>query len=277
MTAAERRAAEVRKRTGGRRRRDPDAPPMARPEMPAPWTDEGPSEVSPRGRRTQSTAGKRSGGRTRGARALDDVVEEFQRALGAKATGRVLKRYEEALAAFEEERYGEARRMLEPLVRQAGDVAAVQDLAGLCFYRERKWDKAAEALERVRVQRPGFVHNHAVLADCYRALGRHEEVELLWQEVGEASPNAELVAEARIVLAGSLADRDRLAEALALFKDLDRPVRQPKEHHLRQWYVAADLTDRLGDVVGARALFTKIVAVDADFADVAERLSVLGA
>lgn len=208
---------------------------------------------------------------------MDEVVEEFQTVLGSRNSAKDLRRYEEALGAFEAGRYEEARRILEPLLRRTGDVAAVQDLAGLCFYRERKWAKAAEALERVRAIRGDFIHNNAVLADCYRAIGRHDDVELLWREVADASSNAELVAEARIVFAGSLADRGRLADALALFRDTNRAPRQVKEHHLRQWYVVADLTDRLGDVVAARAAFGRIVAVDPDFADVAERLAVLGA
>jgi tetratricopeptide (TPR) repeat protein len=249
--------------------------------MPAEWIDEGPAHSKagrrPAPKKARARERGRASGRSKPARALDDVVAEFQTVLGAKSAGKELQRYEEALAIFEEERYAEARRCLEPLVRRAGDVAAVQDLLGLCFYRERKWEKAAEALERVRALRGDFVHNHAVLADCYRALGRHEDVELLWHEVAEASTNAELVAESRIVLAGSLADRGRLADALALFREPGRPPRPPREHHLRQWYVAADLTDRLGDVVAARAMFNRIIAVDPDFADVAERLAVLGA
>jgi hypothetical protein len=49
-----------------------------------------------------------------------------------------------------------------------------------------------------------------------------------------------------------------------------------REHHLRQWYVLADLYDRAGDAPRSRALFGRIRAVDLDFADVAARLRQLG-
>jgi hypothetical protein len=59
----------------------------------------------------------------------------------------------------------------------------------------------------------GSTEQHPVLADCYRALGRHAKVVELWEELRNASPSAALVAEGRIVYAGSLADQGRLAEA----------------------------------------------------------------
>ena len=45
---------------------------------------------------------------------------------------------------------------------------------------------------------------------------------------------------------------------------------------LRQWYVIADLLDRSGDVVKARHWFSLIASVDAEFADVRDRLRGLG-
>jgi hypothetical protein len=50
----------------------------------------------------------------------------------------------------------------------------------------------------------------------------------------------------------------------------------PREHHLREWYVLADLYDRSGDVGKARIIFRKIERVDAAFADVGRRLEELG-
>ena len=53
-----------------------------------------------------------------------------------------------------------------------------------------------------------------VLADSYRALRRWNDVERVWLEVREASPNQDVMAEARIVAAGAQADRGDLAGAL---------------------------------------------------------------
>jgi hypothetical protein len=52
--------------------------------------------------------------------------------------------------------------------------------------------------------------------------------------------------------------------------------KKPKEYHLRQWYVLGDLYDRSGDVVAARRFFGLVASVDAEFADVLERLRSLG-
>ena len=57
-----------------------------------------------------------------------------------------------------------------------------------------------------------------MLADCYRALRQWPQVEELWDELREASPDAELVTEGRIVMAGSLADRDRVVDAIRLLQ-----------------------------------------------------------
>jgi hypothetical protein len=60
---------------------------------------------------------------------------------------------------------------------------------------------------------------------------------------------------------------------------MERAAEVPKkvrEHHLRQWYVLADLHDRSGDIIKARRLFGMIAEVDAQFADVADRLRGVG-
>ncbi len=105
---------------------------------------------------------------------------------------------------------------------------------------------------------------------------RYHEVDELWKELKDASPEPALMAEGRIVAAGSLADRGDLAGALKLMqRAMDLP-KKPREHHLRQWYVIGDLFDRSGDVVKARRWFGVVAEVDRDFADVVDRLKALG-
>jgi hypothetical protein len=58
-------------------------------------------------------------------------------------------------------------------------------------------------------------------------------------------------------------------------KALDVP-KKPREYHLRQWYVVADLFDRSGDVIKARRYFGLVAQADPEFADVVERLRTLG-
>ncbi|MEZ5238117.1 MAG: hypothetical protein R2716_03970 [Microthrixaceae bacterium] len=120
------------------------------------------------------------------------------------------------------------------------------------------------------------MEQHPVLADCYRALGRHGRVEELWAELGSASPSAELVTEGRIVMAGSLADRGELPAAISLLsKGFKLPARHG-EHHLRRAYALADLYERAGDIPQARQIFERIEALSPDYLDVAERIGSLG-
>ena len=49
-----------------------------------------------------------------------------------------------------------------------------------------------------------------------------------------------------------------------------------REHHLRQWYVIGDLSDRSGDVMAARRWFGLVARATPDFADVQDRLRSLG-
>jgi tetratricopeptide (TPR) repeat protein len=138
-----------------------------------------------------------------------------------------------------------------------------------------EWRKAAAELELAR-ELDGSVNHHAILADCYRALKRYHAVEELWSELRAASPAPALLAEGRIVAAGALADQGDLAGALrTMAKALELPKR-PKDYHLRQWYVVADLYDRSGDVIKARRYFGLIADVESGFADVKERLRTLG-
>jgi Tfp pilus assembly protein PilF len=290
LTAAQRRSREVRERTGGRRTElgMSSAPKRSREE----WIDEGsvrggkprrsdsrspqrPSGPRAGGSRARTTSRPARGGR-RDVRAMDSVIEEIERAVGARASGRVLRRYEAALASFEAHRYSEARIVLVPLAREASDVAAIRELLGLCYYRENNWKKAIEHLEAASALNPGWIFNHAVLADCHRAVGNKDRVEELWNEIGEASPHPELLAEARIVYAMTIADDGDLAKALGIMVKTVTSPKRVQEYHLRQWYVVADLYDRMGNVIKAREMFERIANADANFADVAERMSDLG-
>ncbi len=165
--------------------------------------------------------------------------------------------------------------MVTPLVRELPQVAAVHEVSGLASYRTGRWKQAAQSLELARQLKPD-PSLLPVLADCYRALRRWTDVDIVWREVREASPPHEVMAEARIVVAGSLADRGELKQAIELMLAASRPPKRVRDHHLRQWYVLADLYDRAGDTVTASRWFREIAARDAAFADVRDRLRTLG-
>ncbi len=203
-----------------------------------------------------------------------EVREQLSRAVGSARTERVEKRLAEAAEHFESERYGDAARILKKSVDEAPTVAAVHELYGLTLYRQEKWKPAARELEAFRLL-SNSTDQHPVLADCYRAMRQWAQVGELWDELRAASPSAELVTEGRIVMAGSLADRDDLAGAIALLEQSFNFPKRPMPHHLRRAYVLADLYERSGDLPKARTMFGRIENIDPDFADVRVRVRAL--
>lgn len=250
-------------RDGQRRDREPERPPSPSHE-PEVWI----REDGPR----QEPAPKRR--RERPAPIDTELVRsELNRVLSPARAKRLTERVADAARAFANDRTEDARKILKPLAEEAPAAASVRELYGLTLYQLERYRPAAVELEAFR-ELSGSVEQHPVLADCYRALGRHTDAEELWEELREASPSAELVAEGRIVAAGSLADRDRLADAIRLLEAAPRG-KKAREHHLRTAYALADLRERAGDVSRARELFAWIAGVDPDFADVRRRLSAL--
>jgi tetratricopeptide (TPR) repeat protein len=201
----------------------------------------------------------------------EEVRVQLAKAVGNARSERVERRLGEAAEHFENERYGDAARILKKLTDEAPTVAAVRELYGLTLYRKENWTQAARELEAFRLL-SGSAEQNPVLADCYRALRQWPQVEDLWNELREASPDAELVNEGRIVMAGSLADRDRVVDAIRLLQTGWSFPKRPKPHHLRRAYTLADLYERAGELPRARDLFQRIVTVDPDFADVRDRL-----
>lgn len=201
----------------------------------------------------------------------EEVREQLARAVPNARRERVERRLAEAAEHFEEERFADAAKVLRKLSEEAPTVPAVRELYGLTLYRQEKWKPAAKELEAYR-QISRSSDQLPVLADCYRALRQWGLVEECWTELREVSPSAEVVTEGRIVMAGSLADRDRLVDAIRVLEQGWSFPKRPQIHHLRRAYALADLYERAGELPKSRALFTRIAAVDPAFADVGTRL-----
>jgi predicted Zn-dependent protease len=203
------------------------------------------------------------------------VIAEIHDALDPQRAARLTERLASASAALDRERFDEARRMVAPLVRELPRVAAVHEVSGLAAYRTGRWKEAAQSLEVARQLRPD-PSLLPVLADCYRAQRRWSDVDAVWRDVLAASPPHDVMAEARIVAAGALADRGDVKAAIGLMLATAKPPKRVRDHHLREWYVLADLYDRAGDTVSAARWFREIAARDGAFADVRDRLRSLG-
>ena len=245
------------------------------------WTDEGDVRDQARGAvAVGSTKGPRTVNRDTDSKAPvanlpSDVVSDFEDAGGATGGPKLQQRFANARRGYERDRFGEARRLLEHLVRDAPVSSGVRELYGLTLYRLGEYRKAARELEEFRTL-SGSTELNAVLADCYRALHRWTAVADLWNDLREASPDPAVVADGRIVMAGALADQGKLTQAIALLERSGTHPRKPQLHHLKQWYALADLYDRAGDVPRARTLFTRVLQADPAFADVSQRLRALG-
>ncbi len=170
----------------------------------------------------------------------------------------------------------EALKILRPWREVHPESVELRELLGLTYYRLGRWSLAQKELEAF-VGLTDSTEQHPVLMDVARALGRFKRVEQLWEELRAVSPGAELVTEGRIVAAGALADQGDVKGAIQLLeRGPVRPKRAAALHHARLWYALADLYERAGDAPKARELFARVVAVEPDLADAAERLAALG-
>ncbi len=207
--------------------------------------------------------------------APDVAADIAAKAASAADTARYHERLASAADALDRGRFADARRMVQPVLKHLPQLAFGHEIAGLCWYRLGEWRKAVTELELAR-SLDGSVNHHVVLSDCYRALKRYHVVDELWAELRAASPAPATLAEGRIVAASAAADQGDFVGALrTMEKALDVP-KKPKDYHLRQWYVVADLYDRSGDVVKARRYFGLVAQAEPDFADVRDRLKTLG-
>ncbi len=198
----------------------------------------------------------------------------LKRTIGPPRDKKLLKRLSDAGHAFESERFKDARALLAPLVKDAPDLAEGRELMGLSLYRLGRWKEAVEELETFR-DLTSSTEQHPVLADCHRALKHWADVDELWAELGEASPDPELVTEGRIVVAGAKADQDDLGAAIRILEQGWKLPKGPRPDHLRRAYALADLHERAGKIPRARELFRWVAKHDPKLADVESRLHTL--
>ena len=281
QTDAQRRADQVRSRTGGRRN-DRDAAPRNDHQQER-WKDEGSTRAPRRGSSSRDNDAPIHLERDE-KRASAPALAHVEATVGKKVAGivgdqaakRLIGKLALALDAFEKGRYQDAKRIIIPITRECEGVHLIHEIAGLSLYRLGQWRDAADHLEKARATMPASTLNHPVLADCYRALMRYEKVDELWKELKDASPDPAIVAEGRIVAASAQADKGDIQNAVRIMQQTKKDPAKVREHHLREWYVLADLYDRSGDVINAREWFKKIAHNDPDFSDIRDRLSAIG-
>ncbi|NNN09746.1 MAG: hypothetical protein HKL85_11230, partial [Acidimicrobiaceae bacterium] len=183
-----------------------------------------------------------------------------------------------AAEGYDRKRYEEALRLGRIVSDAVPGVAPVRELTGLAAYRAERWNMAKIHL-RAHFAITGDPEHLPLVMDCDRANRRFRAVDKTFAEVEENEPSADVIAEARIVMASSLADQQRYVEAIDLLVRAGgtKILRNPAYRHVRMWYALADIFDRSGDQVSARELFARVVVADADAYDAQARLNELGA
>jgi tetratricopeptide (TPR) repeat protein len=190
---------------------------------------------------------------------------------------RLVEQMGKAAEAYSRNRFEEAARLSGRLANEVPDVPEVRELAGLSSYRSASWRPAARHLEAYRTLSSDAQYIPLEM-DCQRGIGRVRSVSSLFETLRQESPGPDVLAEGRLVLAGSLADRGKLHEAIELLESTGagKPRRNPSDRHLRQWYFLGELYDRSGDLPRARQFFSLVAAADPEAYDVKSRLKELG-
>src|SRR3954447_15978960 len=182
-TAAQTRAAIVKAERGVREPREKAAPPPWEREQ---WIDDGPlrsaaRKAASRAQQHEVSDAPPTGRRGKSLELSPEVAEDLQRAAPSARAAKYQERLATAADALDRGRYDDARRMVQPVLRDLPDLAFGHEIAGLALYRTEQWRKAAAELEVARELDRSLDH-HPVLADCYRALKRYDMVDKLWLE-----------------------------------------------------------------------------------------------
>lgn len=149
--------------------------------------------------------------------------------------------------------------------------ATIREALGIVHYAGERYSEAHSELLAYRRLSGAQDQNH-VLADCARAAGRQDKVHEYVDQMIAAGVDRARIAEGLMVLAGDRADHGDVEGALETLERAGLDPVQVQAYHPRLWYLAGDLSERLGRRDDAREYFEAILAVDDVFGDVDERL-----
>jgi tetratricopeptide (TPR) repeat protein len=214
--------------------------------------------------------GRGSRGTTRPVHLSDEIVRELRATSRPGKADILIKVFSEAAGAFADDDYRQAVRLGEQSKHMALRAASVRELLGLAYYRLGRWQEATRELAAFR-RITGATEQNPVMADCYRALGKPEKAIELCDEIEPRDVEEDVYYEGQIVAAGAMSDLGRLDDAIARLEHLDLDPDVAESHHVRAWYLLADLLERRGRFTQAREWFEAVSAADADLTDAPER------
>lgn len=201
-----------------------------------------------------------------------EVYRELRGAARPGDAEDVLRAYAAAGDALVEGDLDRAVTVLEWAKSAAARSGAIREALGVARYRAGDFAAAHSELLAYRRLSGRQDQNH-LLADCARAAGRPDKVAEYVAAMDPATVPADRIAEGILVLAGDRADRGDVDGALRMLERADLEPADVQEHHVRLWYLAADLSEQAGDHDAGRDYLEAIHAVDPDYLDVADRLA----
>lgn len=199
----------------------------------------------------------------------DEVVRELKSSARPGKGDILVKVFSDAVAAYAAGDLNDAIRWGDQAKHMALRSPNVREFLGLAYYDAGRWQEAARELAAFR-RIAGTNQQNPLIADAYRAMGKPDKA-LEYADQVEPTSDPAVFFEARIVSAGALADMGRVEEGVQRLQTLDLEPAVAEEHHLRAWYVLADLLERLGKFTQARHYFESVEAADADLTDAPER------
>jgi len=180
-------------------------------------------------------------------------------------------------AASEDEDHATARRYLAWAKHLAPRSPAVRESYGIALYREGDLHVALAELQAYRRLSGGTDQNH-LIADCIRSEGRDTEraVVVGMELVDDDRAEIERRVEAAIVVAAVHLDAGRPARARPLIQRFlvgAEAAAVPPEATVRLLWVAADVAIAEGRREDALRALERLVSIDADYPDVADRIA----
>jgi tetratricopeptide (TPR) repeat protein len=185
---------------------------------------------------------------------------------------KVAEEVDEALAAYQSDDYERAAALAERAKNEAPRSGRIRELLGLSYYSLGRWHDALRELLTYRRLTGRKDQNH-VIADCYRADGKPDKALHTVNEATVKDVPPEIWSELMIVAASMIAESGDISRALAQLARAELKPKKVEPHHLRLWYVRADLLEKAGRTKEAKRDWEAIAAEDPTFFDVADRLA----
>ena len=202
------------------------------------------------------------------------MIEALERVTPKQRIGPALAALGDAAAAFADGRYHPAVRYGIMAKDLSPRDATIRELLGLASYRVGDWTAALRELRTYR-RLSGETTHMPVEMDCLRALGKRDDIAVVWEQLQKLGGRGAVIKEGKVVYASHLIETGDLpgaARTVGRIKLIDNPF--PAD--LRLWYVGARIAALTGEPEDARRIANAILQADPAFPGFDELEKVIG-